>query len=75
MVVDTIGVVKSRKLLKVQFDLGSIETLIKTSAVPELANPVPTKCGKKINTIAESMSTQEFVCLTNLRLPKFNKNC
>ena len=40
VVVDTIGLVQSRKLLKVLFDPGSTRTLIKKSVVPEKAVPI-----------------------------------
>ena len=75
MVVDTIGLVRSRTFLKVLFDPGSAKTLIKASVIPRLAKPVSMKSGKKINTIAGSMKTQELARLNSLRLLEFDKNC
>ena len=74
-VIDTIGLVTSRKLLKVLFDPGSTKTMIKSSAVPRKAVPVSMKQGKKINTIAGQMKTSKMVKLRNIELPEFDKNC
>ena len=41
MVVDTIGLVKPRKVLKVLFDPGSTKTLIKTALCYNLQNQFP----------------------------------
>ena len=70
-VIDTIGLVTSRKLLKVLFDPGSTKTMIKSSAVPRKAVPVSMKQGKKINTIAGQMQTSKMVKLRNIKLPEF----
>ena len=75
MVVDTVGLVKSRKLLKVLFDPGSTKTLIKKSALPTAAIPIPMQERRKINTIAGSMCSQELIRLKGIRLPEFDKNC
>ena len=74
MVVDTVGLVKSRKLLKVLFDPGSTKTLIKKSAIPAAATPIPIQEKRKINTIAGSMCSEELIRLNGLRLPEFDKN-
>ena len=74
MVVDTIGLVKSRKLLKVLFDPGSTKTLIKKAALPTAAIPIPMQERRKINTIAGSMCSQELIRLKGIRLPEFDKN-
>ena len=74
-VIDTIGLVTSRKLLKVLFDPGSTKTMIKSSAVPKKAVPVSMKQGKKINTIAGQMQTSKMITLRNIKLPEFDKNC
>lgn len=47
--IDTIGLVVSRKLLKELFDLDSTTTMIKASAVPDKAIPVGMKEGKMID--------------------------
>ena len=73
-VVDTVGLVKSRKLLKVLFDPGSTRTLIKKSVVPRKAVPIHLNSEKRIKTIAGSMNTSELVKLRNIRLPEFDKN-
>ena len=74
MVVDMLGLVKSRRLLKVLFDLGSTKTLIKKSAIPTAATPIPIQEKRKINTIAGSMCSQELIRLQGMRLPEFDKN-
>ena len=74
-VVDTIGLVQSRKLLKVLFDPGSTRTLIKKSVVPEKAVPITLGREKRVKTIAGSMNTSKMTCLRDIRLPEFDKNC
>ena len=56
MVVDTIGLLPSRKLLKVLFDPGSTRTLIKASIVPKKAKAVTLTNKKEIKAIPGSMN-------------------
>ena len=74
MVVDTIGLKKSRSLLKVLFDPGSTKTLISKKALPRGTNLIPLKEVKKVTTLAGSMQTLQLVTLRDLRLPEFDKN-
>mgnify|MGYP000853753065 FL=1 len=74
MVVDTIGLKKSRSLLKVLFDPGSTKTLISKKALPRGTSLVPLKEAKKVTTLAGSMQTSQLVTLRDLRLSKFDKN-
>ena len=74
MVIDTIGTIKSRKLLKVLFDPGSTKTLISSSVIPRKAAPHTICSEKKVNTIAGTMTATKMVHLRNLKLPEFDKN-
>ena len=47
-VIDTIGLVKSRKLLKVLFDPGFTMIMVKTSAVSDKGVPVDMKYRKRL---------------------------
>ena len=73
-VVDTIGLVRSRKLLKVLFDPGSTRTLIKKSIVPEKAVPISLGREKRVKTITGSLNTRKMTRLRDIRLPEFDKN-
>ena len=75
MVVDTIGLKKSRALLKVLFDPGSTRTLISKSCLPRGTSLIPLEQAKEVKTLAGSMKTASMVHLRNLRLPEFDKNC
>ena len=74
MVVNTMGLKKSRALLKVLFDPGSTKTLISRKALPRGAKLIPLQQAKKVTTLAGSMQTSELVHLRDLRLPEFDKN-
>ena len=73
-VVDTIGLVKSRKLLKVLLDPGSSGTMIKESILPKEARPVSLSRDKTIKTVAGKIETNRMVHLRNIKLPEFDKN-
>ncbi len=74
MVVDTIGLKKSRALLKVLFDPGSTRTLISKSCLPRGTSLIPLEQAKEVKTLAGSMKTASMVHLRDLRLPEFDKN-
>ena len=72
--VDTVGGVRSRRLLRVLLDSGANCCLIKRSAIP---NGVPEKNlsqAKSVRTIAGKLTTSSIVTLRDLRLPEFDKN-
>ena len=74
MVVDTIGLKKSRALLKVLFDPGSTKTLISRKALPKGTKPTALDTIRKVSTLAGSMQTSDLVHLRDMRLPEFDKN-
>ena len=74
MVVNTIGLKKSRKLLKVLLDPGSTSTMIHKDAVPKECDLVPLKTSKSVMTLAGKYNTSQMVVLRDLRLPEFDKN-
>ena len=73
MVVDTMGLKKSRSLLKVFFDPGSTKSLISRKALPRGAQLILLTSAKKVTTLAVSMQTKDMVHLHDLRLPEFDK--
>ena len=74
MVVDTMGLKKSRSLLKVLFDPGSTISLISRNSLPRMAQLIPLISAKKVTTLAGSLQTKDMVHLRDLRLPEFDKN-
>ena len=74
MVVDTMGLKKSRSLLKVLFDPGSTKSLISRKALPRMAQLIPLTSAKKVITLADSMQTKDMVHLRDLKLPEVDKN-
>ena len=73
-VLDTVGLVRSRKLLKVLFDSGSTATMIKKDVVPAKAVPKSLSGGKTVRTIAGKMDASQMIHLRDVRLPEFDKN-
>ena len=73
-VADTIGVSKSKNLLKVLLDPGSTKTLISKKVIPRNASPANLQKRTRIRTIAGTMTAQNMVNLTGIRLPEFDKN-
>eukprot|EP00804_Cyclotella_cryptica_P018077 CCRYP_017618-RF/>CCRYP_017618-RF protein AED:0.32 eAED:0.31 QI:0/0/0/1/0/0/2/0/448 len=71
---DTIGAVKSRRLLRVLLDSGSTVSLIKRSALPPKVVTKEISDTKNISTLAGKLQAQEVVTLRDLRLPEFDKN-
>jgi len=66
MVVNTIGLKKSRIFLKVLLDPGSTETLIYRKVLPKSASIIPLQQVKEVNTVAGTMTTKELVHLCDL---------
>ena len=73
-VMDTIGLIKSRKLLRVLLDPGSSGTMIHERIVPKKAVPMSLSRNKAVKTIAGTMNTNRMVHLRDIRLPEFDKN-
>ena len=71
---DTIGALRSRKLLKVLLDPGSTYTFIHRRALPKHCKPVKIKDAKKVNTISGAGDCNELVILRDIRLPEFDKS-
>ena len=74
MVADTIGTIKSRRLLKVLLDSGSTTTLINKRCLPRKCQPCKTSQIRMVNTLAGSYNSSAMVIMCNLRLPELDKN-
>jgi hypothetical protein len=74
MVVDTIGAVKSRRLLKILLDSGSTTTLINKRCLPKKCQPCQISQSRMVNTLAGTYQSSAMVVMRNLRLPEFDKN-
>ena len=74
MVADTIGTVKSRRLLKVLLDSGSTTTLINKKCLPRKCLPCKTSQSRMVNTLAGNYQSSAMVIMCNLRLPELDKN-
>ncbi len=74
MVVDTIGTIKSRRLLKVLLDSGSTATLINKRCLPRKCEPCKTSQNRMVNTLAGSYQSSAMVVMRNLRLPELDKH-
>ena len=72
--VDTINSIRSRRLLRVLFDSGSMKTMIHKRALPRGTVPKPLANEKKLTTLAGKLTTREMVTLRDFRLPEFDKN-
>ena len=73
MVADTIGTIKSRRLLKVLLDSGSTTTLINKRCLPRKCQPSKTSQNRMVNTLAGSYISSAMVIMRNLR-PELDKN-
>ena len=71
---NTIGHLRSRKLLKVLLDSGSNASLIKRSALPKGIILKELDSKKSFSTLAGTLDTQQMVTLRDVRLPEFDKN-
>ena len=67
MVVDTIGTIKSRRLLKVLLDSGSTTTLINKRCLPRACKPCPISQSRMVNTLAGSYQSSAMVIMRNIR--------
>jgi len=76
MVVDTIGTVKSRRLLKLKvlLDSGSTITLSNKKCLPKACKPCPISQSRMVNTLAGSYQPSAIVIMCNIRLPGLDKN-
>ena len=74
MEADTIGAVKSRRLLKVLLDSGSTTTLINKRCLPRKCLPCKTSQSRMVNTLAGNYQSSAMVIMCNLRLPELDKN-
>ena len=69
-ITNTIGAVKSRKILKVLLDSGSVTTLINKSALPKGVQGKPLNESKGMNTLAGRMTVNTMVKLRDIRLSR-----
>ncbi len=74
MIADSIGTVRSRKLLKVLLDSGSTTTLINKKCLPKKCKPCQIFQSRMVNTLAGSYQSSAMVVMRSLRLPEFDKN-
>jgi hypothetical protein len=74
MVADSIGAVRSRKLLKILLDSGSTTTLINKKCLPKKCRPCQISQSRMVNTLAGSYQLSAIVVMCNLRLPELDKN-
>jgi hypothetical protein len=74
MDVDSIGAVKSRKLLKVLLDSGSTTTLINKKCLPKKCKPCQISQSRMVNTLAGSYQLSAIEVMYNLRLLELDKN-
>ena len=72
--IDIISAVKSRWLLRVLFDSGSMVSIIKRSTLPQKVSTITISETKNYTSLAGKVQAQEVVTLRDLRLPKFDKN-
>jgi hypothetical protein len=74
MVADTIGTVRSRRLLKILLDSGSTTTLINKRCLPRKCQPCQISQSRTVNTLAGAYQSSTMVVMRNLRLPELDKN-
>ncbi len=74
MVADSIGAVRSRKLLNFLLDSGSTTTLINKKYLPKKCRPCQLSQSRMVNTLAGSYQLPAMVVMRNLRLPELDKN-
>jgi hypothetical protein len=73
-IADSIGTIRSQRLFRVLFDLGSNVPMIKRSALPKGVITKLLGDIKLVRTLAGHLKMQEVVTMHHLRLPKFDKN-
>jgi hypothetical protein len=70
MVVDTISLVRSRRLLNILWDSGSTTTLVNKKYLPhKKCKPCQISQKRMVNTLASSYQMSATVVICNLRLP------
>ena len=69
MIVNSIGLKKSRSILKVLLDPGSAKTVISRKALPREAQLIPLQQEKKVTTLAGTMKPKNLVNLRDIMLP------
>jgi hypothetical protein len=74
MVADSIGAVRSRRLLKVLLDSGSTTTLVVKKCLPKKCRPCQISQSRMVNTLAGSYQLSAMVVMHNLRLPELDEN-
>jgi hypothetical protein len=72
MVADSIGAVRSRKLLKVLLDFGSTTTLINIKCLRKKCRPCQISQARMVNTLAGSYQSSAMVVMGSLRLPELD---
>ena len=72
---ETIGAVKSHRILQILLDSGSRKTLIKHSALPRgTTKQKKLNTTKTLKTLAGNVAATEVVTLRDIILPEFDKN-
>jgi hypothetical protein len=71
---DTIGTMRSQKLVQVLFDSGSNVSMIKRSALPKSVITKLLGDTKLVRTLTGHLKTQEVITMQGIRLPEFDKN-
>ena len=66
MIVNSIGLKKSRAILKVLLDPGSTKTMISRKALPREAQRIPLQQKKKVTTLTGTMRTKNLVNLRDI---------
>jgi hypothetical protein len=74
MVADSIGAVRSRKLLKVLLDSGSTTTLVNKKCLPKRCRPCQISQSRMVNKLACSYQSSAMEVMCNLRLPEIDKH-
>jgi len=72
MICDTIGALKSRRVLKVLFDTGSRKSFINESVLPPGCIPTATQDSVTMRTMMGTFTASEVVKLRDIRLPEFD---
>ena len=71
---NTIGCVRSRKLLRLILDSGSTECLIKIPALQKCVVPKTLSETKSFNTLSGKLTANDMVTIRDICLPEFDTN-
>ena len=74
MTANTIGTIRSRRLLRVLLDSGATVSMIKKSCLPKGVVLTDTSDTKNVSTLAGKLQSKQLVTLRDIRLPEFDKN-